>query len=286
MIMSTHFIKVLLLSMLIWFCAMEVEAHEAGAPFSGAIPEPILLHHAHIEDEQKINSVVLKDFRRNGKEVTALSGSLELAASWPADFSFGSEIFIPFSNTGTSNNTLGLGDIEIQPVKYAFLNTPETVVTGVFSLTLPTGDESQGLGGEQTTLGGSVFVDQAYRNWYLGINTEYAASVSGPTFSEYEIAAALSYSFIRETGKGMAPARPNQPLVLTLMFEWVSAFVLTGADSGQNVSTILPGFQLWHPESNWKIRMGVGFPIQADKEYDVAGHFQVGRNFDWDQLFY
>jgi hypothetical protein len=264
---------------------METEAHEVGAPFSGAIPEPILLHHAHIEDEQKLNFVGLKDFRRDGKKEAAFSGSLELAVTWTDDFSFGSEIFIPFSNTGTSHDKLGLGDIEIQPIKYAFLNKPETVLTGAFSLTLPTGDESKGLGGEQTTLGGSMFFDQAYRNWYLGVNTEYAASVSGPTFSEYEIAASLSYSFIKETGKGMAPARPNQSLVLTLMLEWVSAFVLTGSDSGQNANTLLPGVQLWHTESNWKVRMGVGIPIQTDREYDVAGHFQVGKNFDWDRLF-
>jgi len=282
--MPTYYIHVLLLSVLIGLGAMEAKAHEVGAPFSGAIPEPILLHHAHIEDEQKLNSVVLKKFRRDEKKETAFFSSLELAVTWLDDFRFGSEIFIPFSNTGTSDNKFGLGDIEIQPIKYAFLNKPETIVTGAFSLILPTGDESKGLGGEQTALGGSVFFDQAYRNWYLGVNTEYGASVSGPTFSEYEIAAALSYSFIRETGKGMAPVRPNQPLVLALMLEWVSVFVLTGSDSGQNANTLLPGFQLWHPESNWKVRMGVGFPIQDDKEYDLAGHFQVGKNFDWDQL--
>jgi hypothetical protein len=283
--MSANLIKILFLSMLIWFCAMEVGAHEAGAPFSGAIPEPILLHHAHIEDEQKLNFVGLKDFRTEEKERAAFFSSLELAVTWLDDFRLGSEIFIPFSNTGTFNDKFGLGDIEIQPIKYAFLNKPETVITGAFSLILPTGDESKGLGEDQTALGGLLFLDKAYRNWYLGINTEYVASVSGPTFSEFEIATALAYSFIRETGKGFAPARPNQPLVLTLMLELVSAFVLTGSDAGQNVSTLLPGFQLWHPESNWKVRMGIGFPIQADKEYDVAGHFQVGKNFDWGQLF-
>lgn len=282
--MPTHCIKVLLLSMLIWVCAMEAEAHELGAPFSSAIPDPILLHHAHVEDEQKLNLVGLKDFRRDGKKEAAFAGSLELAVTWLDDFRFGSEIFIPFSNTGTSHDKFGLGDIEIQAIKYAFLNKPETIVTGAFRITLPTGDESKGLGEDQTIIGGNIFFDQAYRNWYLGINTEYGASVSGSTFSEYEIAAALSYSFIRETGKGMAPVRPNQPLVLTLMLEWVSAFVLTGEDSGQNANTLLPGFQLWHPETNWKIRMGVGFPIQTDKEYDLAGHFQIGKNFDWDQL--
>jgi len=282
--MSANCIKILGLSLLAWFCAIEAGAHEAGAPFSGAIPEPIMLHHAHIEDEQRINVVGLKDFRTEGKEVDAFFSSLELAVAWLDDFRFGSEIFIPFSNTGTSNNHFGLGDIELQPIKYAFLNQPEKVVTGAFSLTLPTGNESRGLGGEQTTLGGNMFFDQAYRNWYLGINTEYAVSVSGPTFSEFEIAAALAYSFIRETEDGIAPPRPHQPLVLTLMLEMASESVLTGAEAGENVITLLPGFQLWHPESNWQVRMGVGFPISADREHDVAGHLQVGNHFDWEQL--
>ena len=104
-----------------------------------------------------------------------------------------------------------------------------------------------------------MFFDQAYRNWYLGINTEYAATVSGPTFSEFEIAAALAYSFIWGTGEGIAPARPNQPLVLTLLLEMASEFVLTGSESGENPITLVPGLQLWHPESDWNVQMGVGF---------------------------
>jgi hypothetical protein len=283
--MSANVIKILSLSILAWVWAIETGAHEGGAPFSGAFPEPIILHHAHIEDEQRINFVGLKNFRTEEKEVTAFATSLELAVTWLDDFRFGSEIFIPFSNTGTSNNHVGLGDIEIQPIKYAFLNQPETVVTGVFSLRLPTGDESRGLGGEQTTLGGNLFIDQAYRNWYLGINTEYAASVSGPTFSEFEIAAALAYSFIWETGEGIAPTIPNQPLVLTLMLEMASESVLTGAESGENLITLVPGFQLWHPESDWNVQMGVGFPISSDRENDLAGYLRVGNHFDWGQFF-
>ena len=283
--MSANVIKILCLSILAWVWAIETGAHEAGAPFSGAFPEPIILHHAHIEDEQRINLVGLKNFRTEEKEVTAFASSLELAATWFDDFRVGSEIFIPFSNTGTSNNHFGLGDIEIQPIKYAFLNQPEKIVTGAFSLTLPTGDESRGLGGEQTTLGGLVFFDQAYRNWYLGINTEYAATVSGPTFSEFEIAAALAYSFIWETGEGIAPTIPNQPLVLTLMLEMASESVLTGAESGENLITLVPGFQLWHPESDGNVQMGVGFPISSDKENDLAGYLRVGNHFDWGQFF-
>ena len=53
--MSANVLKILSLSILVWVWAIETGAHEAGAPFSGAFPEPIILHHAHIEDEQRIN---------------------------------------------------------------------------------------------------------------------------------------------------------------------------------------------------------------------------------------
>lgn len=283
--MSANLIKIVSLSLLAWMWAIETGAHEAGAPFSGAFPEPIILHHAHIEDEQRINFVGLGNFRRDEETTAAFSSSLELAVAWFDGFRFGSEIFIPFSNTGTSIDQYGLGDIEIQPIKYAFLIQPETVFTGAFALTLPTGDESRALGGEQTTLGGLLLFDQAYRNWYLGINTEYAGSVSGPTFSEFEIAAALAYSFIPETGEGMAPAIPNQPLVLTLMWEIASVSVLTGAEAGENVITLVPGMQLWHPESDWNVKIGIGVPITSDRENDIAGYLQVGNHFDWGEFF-
>lgn len=280
--MSTKFIKVISLTVLVWFGAIKAGAHEAGAPFSGAFPEPILLHHAHIEDEQRINLARFENLR--GKE-SALSSELELAAAWTDDYRFGSEIFIPFSNTGISNDKFGLGDIEIQPIKYAFLNEPETVLTGALSVALPTGDESRGLGGEQTALGGKLFLDKAYRNWYLGVNVEYEAAVSGPTSSEFEIATAITYAFINETGEGVAPAIPNQTLVATVMLELVSESVLTGDEKGEDIITLAPGLQLWHPESNWQVRLGVGFPLTSDRENDFAVHFQIGNHFDWGEIF-
>jgi hypothetical protein len=260
-------------------------AHEAGSPFSGAFPEPILLHHAHIEDEQKINFAHFDNFRTERGEESAFSIELELAIAWTDDFRLGSEIFIPFSNTGISNDQFGIGDLEIQPIKYAFVNLPETVLTGALSVALPTGDKSRGLGGEETALGGKLFLDQAYRNWYLGINLEYEASVSGPTSSDFGIAGALTYSFIDETGEGVAPAVPNQTLVPTLMLELVSESVLTGAEKGHDLVTLAPGLQIWHPASNWKFRVGVGFPLTTDRESDLAVYFQIGNHFDWGHFF-
>jgi hypothetical protein len=279
--MQTNLIKIVSMAVLVCVWSIKAGAHEAGAPFSGAFPEPLLLHHAHIEDEQRINFSGFDNFRTGRGEETALSAEMELAFTWSEDFRLGSEIFIPFSNTGVSNDKYGIGDIEIQPIKYAFLNEPETVFTGALSVALPTGSESRGLGGEQTALGGKLFLDQAYRNWYLGVNVEYEAAVSGPTSSEFEFATSITYSFIDETGEGVAPAMPHQTLVPTLMLELVSESILTGDEKGQDVITLAPGLQLWLPESNWKLRFGVGFPLTSDRENDFAVYVQFGNHFDW-----
>ena len=91
--MSTNLIKVISLSVLALLWAIEAGAHEAGAPFSGAFPEPLLLHHAHIEDEQRINLTRFENFRTGRGEEAALSAEMELAFTWTDDFRFGSEIF-------------------------------------------------------------------------------------------------------------------------------------------------------------------------------------------------
>ncbi len=122
--MLSKLLKIIFLFLFTWISPPETGAHEAGAPFSSAFAEGIMVHHAHIEDEQRINFMGLSNLRRGNQKVAGFSSSLELAATWLDDFSLGSEIFIPFSNTGTVDDQFGLGDIEIQPIKYAFLNQP------------------------------------------------------------------------------------------------------------------------------------------------------------------
>ena len=281
-----HHITYLMIFLGVFIFSRPASGHQKGAPFSGAIPEPIKVHHAHIEDEQRVNLTLFDDLHVEEKDPrTAFSSSLELAAAWGEDFRFGSELNIPFSNTGLSEDQYGIGDIEIWPVKYAFINEPERILTGSLSIGLPTGSEPRGLGEDQTTLGGLLFFDQAYRNWYLGINAEWISSVSGSTSSEFEAALALSYSFIEETGDGMAPSRPQQSFVPSLSLELISESVLSGTEEGDNVITLLPGFHLWHPDSGWQARVGVEFPLSSDRENDFAFHLQIGNHFDWNRLF-
>jgi hypothetical protein len=262
-----------------------VFGHEEEAPFSGAIIESLRVHHAHIEDEQRINFSLFDGFRKEGGKRTAFSNSLELAIDWTNEFRIGSEALIPFSNTGLDKGDYGIGDIELWPIKYAFINRPETIFSGVLSFKLPTGSESKGLGEGNTEVGTLFFFDQAYRNWYWGLNAEIATNISDETGSEFEFSSVISYSFIRETGEGIAPPRPRQSIVPALSLEAISESVLSGEDEGKDVVSVLPGFHLWNPKSGWQVRIGVEIPLSADKDNNFAILLQVGNHLDWGRIF-
>lgn len=261
-------------------------AHQEGAPFSGAIIEPLKVHHAHIEDEQRLNFATVRRFRNEeGAEWTGFSNSLELAGAWGGDFRLGSEVFIPFSNLGSERGRYGIGDIEFWPLKWAFINKPEQIWTGVLAFTLPTGSELKGLGEGSTKIGPHFFLDHTWRNWFFGYNAEYAASISGHAESELETSGVVSYSFIKETGNGIAPSRPRQAVVPALSLELLSGSVLSGKEKGENEVSVLPGFHLWHPSSGWGLRVGIDVPVSRDKRNDYAVQFQVGNHFAWSKLF-
>jgi hypothetical protein len=169
----------------------------------------------------------------------------------------------------------------LQWIKFAFLSQPKRIITGFFEIGLPTGDENRGLGSDQTTLGALLLIDQAYRNWYLGFNAEFVSAVSGPSSEEIELGLALSYSFIHETGDGIAPAHPRQFLVPSLSVELVSESIISGEEKGDQIVTILPGLKLWQPDSGWFMGIKVQMPVRPDREYEYTVHFRIGNHFSW-----
>lgn len=129
------------------FTASRVYVHEAGAPFSGVIIDPFSLHHAHIENEQRLNLFSLRGVDAGeGRKRSAFEGELEFA--WSNDtFDFGFEAFIPFVSLPSpegDGRTKGIGDVEIRPIKYALVNRPDFVLTTATALILPTGDRRPG----------------------------------------------------------------------------------------------------------------------------------------------
>ena len=257
--------------------------HEEGAPFSGAISEPIKVHHAHIENEQSISFSFYDDFEKEegDQKRSAMEASVEFGVAWNKAFNLGSEISIPLSDLGTDENRYGLGDIELLPIKYAFLNQPETILTGAMSISLPTGDKTHGFGEEQTKLGALLFFDQAWRNWFFGANAEFESAVSGPTETEVELAFAISYSYIEETRQGIAPSKPRQSIVPVLTLELISENVLSGLEKENDTLSILPSLQIWNPTSGWQGALGAEFPLSTYRNNDFKIHFTLRNHFDW-----
>lgn len=270
------------------FAASRVYAHEAGAPFSGAIIDPFSLHHAHIENEQRINLFSLRGVDAGeGRKRSAFEGELEFAWS-NATFDFGFEAFIPFVSFPSpegDGRTKGIGDVEIRPIKYALINRPDFVLTTATALTLPTGDRKRGLGSGNTTVAQFLFVDKAVGNWFFGLNLGADARVGGESGSGVEYGAVVSYSFIHGTPSGgLAASRPSQPLVISPSLEFVGSKRLSGNDSGERETSISTGLNFWWPKSGWQVRAGVAIPISGVREADRTFLLQVGNHLNWGKI--
>lgn len=263
-------------------------AHEAGAPFSGAISDLLALHHAHLENEQRLNGYVARGMEGPlGEKRTGYESELELA--WAsADFRFGAELFIPFLRIPSSvpgQEESGIGDVEIRPIKYAFVNRPDFIVSTATGIVLPTGDEDLGLGEGNTTLSQLVFLDKAYGNWFAGLNLGADRRVKGEDGWGVEYGAALSYSFIRGTAAGeLASPVPAQQMVFTPSVELIGEQRYDGPDDGEHAVSLLPGVTLWWPRSGWQFRVGVMLPQSGEKEADRTYLVQIGNHFNWGTL--
>jgi len=261
-------------------------AHEEGAPFSGAIIEPLVLHHAHIENEQRLNLSLLR--RLEGPEGGKRNGQdAELELGWANErFDFGVEAFIPFSRRpgpDGEGNEAGLGDIELRPLKLALVNRPDFVVTTATAITLPAGDERRGLGSGNTSIAQHLFVDKAFGNWYAGLNLGLDSRIGGDSGSGVEYGAVLAYSFIHGTPYGaLAAARPAQRSVVSVSLELVREKRLSGPDRGEQSSSLVPGLVLWQPSTGWQLRAGVSLPRSGEREAARTLLLQVSNHLDWD----
>lgn len=199
------------------FFSSNLSAHEVGAPFSSAIIDPVVTLHAHIENEQRLNFSFFHRFRQEGGGTRSLfMNSLELA--WSPNFRWEAEVQIPFSDQGRGRE-YGLGDIEVWPLKYSFINRPDTILSGVLGFTVPSGSTSKRLGEGNLVLEPHLFLDKAFRNWFVCLNLIPGVNLTGKAGSELEYNTVLAYSFIRGTER-IAPPVPPQRFVFSTFCEF------------------------------------------------------------------
>ncbi len=117
------------------------------------------------------------------------------------------------------------------------------------------------------------------------MNTELGFGLSDRKNIEMEVASIIAYSFIKETGKSMAPSKPHQTVVPALGLETLVETGLRGEEEGETVVSVLPMFSLWLPKSGWAVRLGMEVPVTRTKAEDFIVHFQFGNHFDWKRLF-
>ena len=263
------------------FFSSNLSAHERGAPFSSAIIDPIVTHHAHIENEQKLNFSFFHRFRQEeGGTRPMFMGSLEFA--WTSNYRWGVETTVPFSDQGKERE-YGLGDIEIWPLKYSFINRSDTILAGVLGFTLPSGSTSKGLGEGNLVLEPHFLLDKAFRNWFLGLNLIPGVNLTGKAGSELEYNTVLAYSFIRGTDRIASPI-PRQRFVFSPFCEFLGESAFSGEEAGEHSFSLLPGFSLWHVGSGWILRMGASFPLTSTRESDLVFYLQIGNHVSWGDL--
>lgn len=265
-------------------------AHEQGAPFSGAIIDPFVLHHAHIENEQRVNVFSLhgvEETESGQRKRSAFESEVE--AAWSnKHFNFGGEVFVPIEvvpSPDGNGHEVGIGDIEIRPIKAALINKPDFILTTATSISVPTGSQSKGLGEGNTTLKQFLFVDKAYGNWFLGLNSGYEVNVAGAREHGMKYGAVLSYSFIKDTPKdgGLAPPMPKQKMVVAPSVEVFGNIPLQRGAPGTS-ATVLPGLHFWWPKSGWQFRAGVMMPLSAERDVNIAFVINIGNHLNWKRL--
>jgi len=269
--------------------AIPALAHEEGAPFSGAIIDPLVLHHAHIENEQRFNYFNVFGVRDGaGRKRTAYEGEFELAYASP-NFRYGFELFVPISSIPSPNDRgreTGLNDIEFRPLKLALYNSPEIVVSTATAIRAPSGSERRGLGEGEWAGTQFLFADFARGNWYLGANLGVDTSLSGPGETALEYGVGISYSFIRDTQRsGLAAPAPTQKWVISPSLELTGTHGLRGTSTDEETVSLIPGLTFWHTESGWQIHVGVAVPVAGERESNATFLIQIGNHFNWGRLF-
>jgi hypothetical protein len=259
----------------------DVNAHEVGAPFSSAIIDPVVTHHAHIENEQRLNFSSFRRFRDDrGDYRSVFMHSFEVA--WSPNYRWGVEAQIPFSDQG-HGRTYGIGDIEVWPLKYSFLSAPDRVLTGVIGFTVPSGSTARGLGDGHLVLEPHLFFDRAVRNWFLGLNLAPSVNLTGTAGAELEYNGVVAYSFIRGTER-LAPPVPRQAFVISTFCEFLAESGVSGAEAGEHAFALLPGFSIWHVGSGWIGRLGVRVPLSQTRDSDATFYLQIGNHVSWGDL--
>jgi hypothetical protein len=260
-------------------------AHEEGAPFSDAIVDPLVLHHAHIENEERLNLFMLdrvRDVETPGRQ--GYASELELAYGLP-NHRYGFEIFVPLSDMPAPQGTgrvMGLSDVRVRPIKLALYMQPEFILSTASEVSLPTGRRTRGLGAGSVGLEQMLFADMAQGNWNIGMNLGLGYETGQEKSIPVEYGAVLGYSFIGGTEYSrIARVEHAQAWVPTVSLEFLGEHYFARAIDEHNSLAVIPGVALWHVPTGWQFRFGFEAAALGQIEANSIVLLQVGNHLKW-----
>lgn len=230
-------------------------AHGGHAAQPISVIDPVVAHHALLEDELKLNLLGEHLF---GAESSAAMGSLELA--YAVNDMLGVEAFIPFGAAWDVGGVDGgLGDIELQIPKVSFLREYGLVMTAYVAVTLPSGAAS--------TTGGGAWVSAPHLLIDIGVGPvgiqgNAALEVSSAGELAVELRCALSYSVL------LGDAGPD---VLSFVVEGFGEVPLLGDEAflaglvGVRVSL-----------GRWSVALGAAGELAGNAPFDLRMLAQIG----------
>ena len=239
-------------------------AHKNHSHYSSLIIDPLVTHHAILEDEQRLNFFYFKNRALNNQINNGVS--IELAYAWSNALGF--EIFIPILSSDAAGKSLrALGDVEVQPLKLSFYRRNNMVMTGVLGLVLPTGDESKGFGKGNASIVARLYSDVILGDFVSQTNLSFGRMLGGKSENIFEYNLFVSRPILKST-----PA-------LSALVEFNGGLNVTGRENSENVLYVTPGLKLTY--NGWHIGMGVQFPMTDNRLADRIALLQWGFHFSW-----
>lgn len=242
-----------------------LSAHGDHASQPLGIIDPLVTHHAVLEDELKLN---LFGSRLEREDYSDLTSSIELAYAF-TDL-LGAELFIPFGMTRQGDfEKIGFGDLELQLPKFSFIRQYGFVMTAYPAFVFPTGSTEAGLGGEDWVFAPHLLTDLAFGSMGLQMNGAVELASEGEVALEMRVAS--SYTLVLS---------PDRKTVLSPLLELLGEFPIRGEE--EYSLTALPGLKLGI--DGWHVGLGVQLPISGGRPFDFQALVQAGYHISWSRL--
>ncbi len=233
---------------------------------SPSIIDPLITHHAVLEDELKLN---LFGSRYAAGNLTGGAASLELAYAF-SDL-VGIEAFVPFGITDTAGTLrAGLGDIEVQVPKISFVREYGFVMTAYAALVFPTGSAGSGLHEGEWVVAPHLLTDLALGPIGLQMNGAVEVTTGGEVVAELRLSTAYT----------MVLGAANDVLLSPLVELETEIAVSRSEPVG---IALVPGVKL--AVGGWHVGFGIAVPLGREREADFEVMLQVGYHVIWNRLF-